>query len=133
MMTLQKGFLYLIGVIQIALGFVYLLAPQWFIAWQGLSPIGADIGYPLSMLAGRFLVYGAGMFVIATDPVRHRFWLLGMVAIQAIDLVGGLFYTLTGVVALEHSAFPMFNATWIMIGLYLLRNSETTPEAKSAA
>ena len=124
-MNLFKGLCYLIGVIQIALGAVYLFMPQAFIAWQGLSAIGPDIGYPFAMLAGRFIVYGVGMFVIAADPVRHKFWLLGMIAIQAFDLAGGLFYTLSGIVAFEHSAFPMFNATWIIIGLYLLRNSQT--------
>ncbi len=122
-MTLFKALCYLIGVIQLALGTIYLFMPQAFIAWQGLSAINADIGYPFSMLAGRFIVYGVGMFVIAADPVRNRFWLFGMIAIQAFDLAGGLFYTLSGVVALEHSAFPMFNAIWIIIGLYLMRNS----------
>ena len=124
-MTLFKGLCYVIGVGQLVLGLVYLLMPQAFIAWQGLSAIGADIGYPFSMLAGRFIVYGVGMFIIANDPEKNRFWLYGMVAIQAFDLAGGLFYTLSGTVALAHSAFPMFNATWIMVGLFLLRNAET--------
>ena len=124
-MTLFKGLCYLIGVGQLALGAIYFFAPQAFIAWQGLSAIGADIGYPLSMLAGRFVVYGVGMFIIASDPDKNRFWLYGMIAIQAFDLLGGLFYTMSGVVALEHSAFPMFNATWIMVGLFLLRNAKT--------
>jgi len=124
-MTIFKGLCYLIGVGQIGLGVIYLLMPQAFIAWQGLSAIGTDIGYPFSMLAGRFIVYGVGMFIIAKDPDKNRFWLYGMIAIQAFDLAGGLYYTLSDIVALEHSAFPMFNATWIMIGLYLLRNSTT--------
>ena len=122
-MTIFKGLCYLIGAIQIILGAVYLFFPQAFIAWQGLSAIGADIGYPFAMLAGRFIVYGVGMFIIANDPVKNRFWLFGMIAIQLFDLAGGLFYTLSGIVALEHSAFPMFNATWIIVGLYLLRNA----------
>ena len=129
-MNIFKALCYVIGVGQLALGAIYLLMPQGFIAWQGLTAIGPDIGYPFSMLAGRFIVYGVGMFVIANDPEKNRFWLLGMIAIQAIDLAGGLFYTFSGIVALEHSAFPMFNATWIIIGLYLLRNS--TNDIKAA-
>ena len=127
-MNIFKGLCYLIGAIQIILGAVYLFMPQAFIAWQGLSAIGADIGYPFAMLAGRFIVYGVGMFIIANDPVKNRFWLFGMIAIQMFDLAAGLFYTLSGTVALEHSAFPMFNATWIIIGLYLLRNATPNRE-----
>jgi len=78
-------------VVQRVLGALYLFAPQFFIAWQGLSEIGQDINYPLVMLAGRFIVYGVGMFVIASDPVRYKVWADGMIAIQAIDLVVGLF------------------------------------------
>ena len=128
-MTIFKGLCYVIGVAQLALGAIYLFMPQSFIAWQGLSVIGADIGFPLSMLAGRFIVYGVGMFVIAQDPAKNRFWLYGMIAIQAFDLAGGLYYTFSGIVALEHSAFPMFNATWIIIGLALLRNTPTQAKA----
>ncbi len=124
-MTVFKGLCYVIGIAQLALGAIYLFMPQSFIAWQGLSAIGADIGFPLTMLAGRFIVYGVGMFVIANDPTKNRFWLYGMIAIQAFDLAGGLYYTFGGMVALENSAFPMFNATWIIIGLALLRNTPT--------
>ncbi len=132
-MKLFKGLCYVIGVAQLILGALYLFAPQAFIAWQGLSAIGADIGYPFAMLAGRFIVYGVGMFVIASDPVRNRFWLFGMIAIQAFDLAGGLFYTLSGTVALEHSAFPMFNATWIILGLFFLRQATTEEKPASPA
>ena len=59
-MNIFKGLCYLVGAIQIILGAVYLFMPQAFIAWQGLSAIGADIGYPFAMLAGRFIVYGCG-------------------------------------------------------------------------
>ena len=132
-MNIFKIFCYVIGVGQLALGAIYLFAPQAFIAWQGLSAIGADIGYPFSMLAGRFIVYGVGMFVIAKDPEKNRFWLYGMIAIQAFDLAGGLFYTFSGIVAIEHSGFPMFNATWIMVGLFLLRNATNKTEKLQSA
>jgi uncharacterized membrane protein len=101
----------LIGFVQVVLGLLYLLLPQQFLSMQGLSPAEADIAYPLGMLAARFLAYGIGMFVIASDPDRNRFWINNMIFIQAVDLMVGIFYTATGVVALAHSAFPMFNAT----------------------
>jgi len=129
-MTYFKALCYFIGVVQLVLGTLYLFSPQFFIAWQGLSEIGQDINYPLGMLAGRFIVYGLGMFVIASDPVRYRIWADGMIAIQAIDLVAGVFYTGTGVVDIAHSGFPMFNATMLIIGLALLRRN--VPEMAKA-
>ena len=126
-MTYFKALCYFIGVVQLVLGALYLFAPQFFVAWQGLSEIGQDINYPLAMLAGRFLVYGVGMFVIASDPVRYRIWADGMIAIQMIDLAAGLFYTGMGVVLIEHSGLPMFNATLFIVGLTLLRRGVERP------
>ena len=131
-MTYFKALCYLIGVVQLVLGALYLFAPQFFIAWQGLSEIGADIGYPLAMLAARFIVYGLGMFVIASDPVRYRIWADGMILIQVIDLAAGVFYTATGVVSIAHSGFPMFNAALFIIGLALLRRKGSVTPAKTA-
>lgn len=117
-MTKTKIVCYIIAASQFILGALYLFAPQFFIAIQGMTPIGADIGYPLGMLAGRFLVYGVGMVQIAREPVKYRVWLDGMIAIQAIDLLAGLFYTATGTVTLEISGIAMFDAA-LFIGLLL--------------
>jgi len=46
------------------------------------------------------------MFYIARAPLQNMFWLYGMVAIQAIDLAGGLYYTGTGIVDIAHSVLP---------------------------
>ncbi len=114
----------IIGISQLALGALYLFAPLWFIAWQGLAPMAPDAAYPLGMLAGRFLVYGVGMFLIARDPVRHAAWAWGMVVIQLVDLAVGGFYVAIGVVALANAALPMFDAAlfagalaWVLRGL----------------
>lgn len=110
-MTAFRIVAYLIGLSQLVLGALYLAAPAGFVAWQGLSPIAADTGYPLAMLSARFLVYGIGMFVIARDPARNAFWLFGMVAIQLIDLAAGIGYVAAGAVRLADAALPMVNAT----------------------
>ena len=99
-----------IGISQLALGALYLFAPLWFISWQGLTPMAPDAAYPLGMLAGRFLVYGVGMFLIARDPARFAAWGWGMVAIQLIDLAVGGFYVANGVVGLADAALPMIDA-----------------------
>ncbi|MBL4873668.1 MAG: hypothetical protein JKY41_09810 [Rhodobacteraceae bacterium] len=122
---------YVIGVSQLALGGLYLFAPAFFIAWQELGPITADMGYPLAMLAGRFLVYGVGMFVIARAPEKNAFWLDGMIAIQVVDLAAGLFYVATGIVPLSSAMVPMFNATLFTVLMLWVRPA-TTGEVVSA-
>jgi hypothetical protein len=111
---------YIIGVVQLVLGALYLIAPLWFLTLMGHSS-PADIAYPLGMLAARFIAYGIGMFVIASDPQKYRFWVLNMILIQLIDLGVGVFYTFTGVITLAHSGFPMFNAALFSILLWMWR------------
>ena len=122
-----KILLRLIGVVQIVLGIFYLFAPLTFLAMQGLSSPQADMGYPLGMLAARFIAYGIGMFVIANAPEQNHFWVNNMILIQALDLAAGIFYTATGVVSFTHSVFPMFNASLFIILLTLWR-----PKAEQA-
>jgi hypothetical protein len=120
-----KVLLSVIGVVQVFLGLLYLFIPSRFLAMQGLSTPGADIAYPLGMLAARFLAYGIGMFFIARAPEKNLFWINNMILIQGIDMAAGIFYTATGVVALAHSGFPMFNATLFIILLALWRPKNT--------
>ncbi len=84
------------------------------------------------MLAARFLAYGLGMFVIAHDPERHSFWIYNMVLIQVVDLSVGLFYTLTGVVSLNLSVYPMFNAVVIATLLWRWRPRTTLAQTVHA-
>ncbi len=120
-----KVLLRIIGVVQLVLGAFYLFLPLQFLSMQGLSLPGADNAYPLGMLAARFLAYGIGMLVIANAPEKNLFWINNMILIQAIDLAVGIFYTATGIVALAHSGFPMFNATLFIILLSLWRPKVT--------
>jgi len=113
--------LYLIGIVQLVLGLLYLFLPMQFLAMMGHSTPETDISYPLGMLAARFLAYGIGMIFIARAPEKQSFWINNMILIQMIDLAVGIFYTATGVIGLELSAFPMFNATLFIILLTLWR------------
>ena len=117
-----------IGVVQLVLGLLYLFLPTQFLAMMGHSGPEADIAYPLGMLAARFLAYGIGMFFIARVPEKHLFWINNMIFIQVVDLAVGVFYTATGIIGLQLSGFPMFNATLFIILLTLWR-----PKAAAAA
>jgi len=111
----------LIASIQIMLGLAYLFAPALFLHSMGHSIPQPDIYYPLGMLASRFIAYGIALFVISSSPAQHVLWINFMILIQMIDLGVGIFYTAIGVLPLSLSAFPMFNATWIILLLALWR------------
>jgi hypothetical protein len=110
-----------VGAIQLALGILYLFTPRLLLSSMGHSIPPADLDYPLAMLAARFIAYGSAFFLIAPNPGQYRLWINMMILIQGIDLSAGVFYTLTGVVGLSLSGFPMFNAAWIIILLVLWR------------
>lgn len=111
----------IVGTIQLVLGLAYLLAPALFLHAMGHSTPQPDIYYPLGMLAARFIAYGIALFVIASTPAQHALWINSMILIQVIDLGVGIFYTSIGVIRLSLSAFPMFNATWIILLLAVWR------------
>ena len=111
----------LIGAIQIILGMAYLFAPALFLNSMGHSLPQPDIYYPLGMLAARFIAYGIALLVISNAPAQHILWINFMIMIQAIDLSVGIFYTAMGVLPLSLSAFPMFNAVWIILLLAIWR------------
>jgi len=115
-----------VGAIQIILGLLYLFAPAFLLAAMGHTVPQPDIFYPLGMLAARFIAYGLAFIYISSEPMKHILWIKFMILIQAIDLGAGIYYTLTGAVTLELSGFAMFNATWIMILLYLFSKEKKT-------
>lgn len=117
--------LMIVGVVQIVLGFLYLIFPHELLRSMGHTIPMNDINYPFGMLASRFLAYGAGMLFIARNPGQHEFWIKNMVFIQVVDLAVGIFYTLNGTLALSLSAFPMFNATLIATLLWIWRPKHT--------
>jgi hypothetical protein len=127
-----KIVLRIVGVVQIVLGILYLFFPHQLLSAMGHSIPMNDINYPFGMLAARFLAYGVGMFVIARNPIEHRFWITNMVFIQLIDLAVGVFYTLNGTIALNLSGFPMFNAALIASLLWIWRPGQPSSVKTSA-
>ncbi|MCB6182629.1 hypothetical protein LIN78_03565 [Leeia sp. TBRC 13508] len=124
----------IVGIVQLVLGALYLLAPHQLLGWMGHSTVAADIAYPLGMLSARFLVYGVLMLVAAKQPAQHRSLLQGMIWIQVVDLAVGVFYTANGSVSWHLSAFPMFNAALIigLLQLWMPKSAKTSPSLSQA-
>lgn len=118
-MNRQQILAWVVGASQLALGVGFLFLPDLFFAAFGFTPAAPDQKYLFGQLAARFFAYGIGMFVIARNPAAHRPWWLLMALIQAIDLAVGVYYTALGLVTIEASAFPMFNAA-VFLALLLL-------------
>ncbi|HHS83176.1 MAG TPA: hypothetical protein ENJ68_06615 [Devosia sp.] len=118
-MTRLKILLWIVALTQLLLGILTLFVPGPFFQAMGLTPPPPDNQYILGQLAARFLAYGIGMAWLARSPAPSRFWIRNMVLIQAVDFSVGAFYLFTGTIALSTAAFPMFNALWIGILLWL--------------
>jgi hypothetical protein len=115
----------LVGAIQLILGLLYLTCPGFLLTAMGHSNPEADIYYPLAMLAARFIAFGVAFIYIATRVEQHSLWINFMILIQAIDLAAGIFYTSMHIVPLSLSGFPMFNAIWIIVLLWLWHPKNT--------
>jgi hypothetical protein len=120
-------FLRVVGSVQLVLGLAYLLAPGAILASMGHTVPAPDLFYPLGMLAARFIAYGLGFWLISRQAGQNLLWVGLMALIQAIDLGVGVYYTASGVVPWQLSAFPMFNAVWIglVCALWAIRQRQT--------
>ncbi len=114
-----KVMLFIVGLAQLVLGVLYMLTPNELLHWMGHSAVADDIAYPLGMLSSRFLVYGVLLVLASRSPDEHRLLIIGMVWIQLIDLLFGLYFTIQGTVGISLSGFPMFNAAVIGLLLWL--------------
>lgn len=121
-------FLRVVGSVQLVLGMAYLFFPGALLQQMGHSAAAPDLYYPLGMLAARFVAYGAGFWIISREAKEHALWVALMGLIQAIDLGVGIVYTATGVLPLQLSGFPMFNAVWIGVTcvIWFLRQDRVT-------
>lgn len=117
----------IIALSQLVLGLAFLAFPSAMAATMGIEPPTRGAHYIFAMLSARFLVYGAVMLMINRALARHRLWLDGMAAIQAIDLAAGLFFCADGSVSWTSAGFPMFNAALFLIALLAVRPKSEAP------
>ncbi len=92
-MRLERAVLLVVGIIQIAIGALYLVTPERLAGWQQIHPVdSARVDLLLTAAGARFIGYGIGILAAAYSPVRHRLWIITMVAIQAVDFAASFMY-----------------------------------------
>lgn len=114
--------LVVIGLFQLVLGALFLLAPAATPALMGMNPPApAWANWLLGMMAARFLGYAYGMFAAARDPQAHRTWIHTMIVIQAIDWIATITYLLSGKLTLAQVSTAAFMPVLFAAALLLLR------------
>ena len=90
-MRVLRATMIAVGIIQILTGAIFLVSPARYAELLHLQPAGpAWVNRLLAMCGARFVGYGIGMFVAARAPWRNRVWIDTMIAIQVVDITGGI-------------------------------------------
>lgn len=89
-----------IGVVQLVLGLLFVIAPQSYANIFDLAEAPGWAYWLIAMMGARFLGYAYGMFVAAREPQKHTTWIVTMIGIQAIDWVGTIYHLAAGSVTL---------------------------------
>lgn len=108
-----------VGVFQLVLGALFLLAPVAGAGALGLRPAAPSwANWLFAMMAGRFLGYAYGMFTAARAPRLRVGWIDTMIVIQAIDWIATLAYLAGGDLSLSQVSTAAF-APALFIGALL--------------
>ncbi len=97
-----------IGVVQLVLGVIFVLAPTQFSAMAGLAKGATWEYWMFGMFGARALGFAYGMFLAARDPDRHVHWIQAMIGVQAIDWLVTMYFVLTGTVTLAQVSTASF-------------------------
>ena len=116
--------LVLIGVIQIALGLVFLI-PNAFSSLLGLPDAPSWATWMLTMFSARAFGFGYGMLLASRDPARHRTWIVAMIGVQALDWVSTIAYLATGTLTLSTVTTAAFLPLVFIGVLWRAPNRET--------
>ncbi len=119
-MTTLKRTLSVIGIVQLALGVMFLI-PGLFARMIGLEAAPAWVDWMFAMLAARALGFAYGMLLAARDPRPHLSWIRAMIGVQAIDWLATITYLVIGAVTLAQVTTAAFLPVVFMV--ILLRGS----------
>lgn len=101
--------LIVIGVFQLILGALFLLAPGPAANLLDLSPPAPPwVNWLFATMAARYLGYAYGMFIAARAPQDHVGWINTMIVIQAIDWVATIGYVLAAGLSLRQVTTAAF-------------------------
>jgi hypothetical protein len=106
-MIVLRRTLIAIGLVQIALGVVFLV-PGLFQSLIGLEETPGWVDWMFVMFGARALGFGYGMLVAARNPRENQSWITAMVGVQAIDWLGTAAYLVTGTVTLAQVTTAAF-------------------------
>ncbi|MDJ0344903.1 hypothetical protein QMK19_30370 [Streptomyces sp. H10-C2] len=108
-----------VGVFQLALGALFLVAPGASAEVLGLRPAApAWANWLFAMMAARFLGYAYGMFAAARAPRERVGWIDTMIVVQAIDWTATLAYLAASELTLRQVSTAAF-APVLFIGALL--------------
>lgn len=103
-----------IGIVQTALGGMFLFMPVHTAHLMGFPAIPAWANWLLGMLAARCLGYAIGMFIAASDPYRYRAWIQTMILVQTIDWIVTMIFVGSGQLTLAQvNTAAVFPVLWI--------------------
>lgn len=111
--------LVIVGVFQLILGALFLVAPGASAEVLGLRPAAPPwVNWLFAMMAARFLGYAYGMFATARAPRVRVGWIDTMIVIQVIDWTATLGYLAAGDLTLRQVSSAAF-APVLFIGALL--------------
>ncbi len=116
-----------IGIVQLILGIVFLLVPTQFAALLGLAVVPAWALWMFTMFSARAFGFAYGMFVAVRQPEVHGTWIVAMIAVQAVDWLGTMYYLLRGELSLPQVSTAAFlPVIFIIVVLSRLPRLKTT-------
>lgn len=124
-MRILKPTLIIIGIVQLALGILFLV-PGLFASVMDLPAAPGWTDWMFAMLSARAIGFAFGMFVTARDPQRYLSWIVAMIIVQAIDWIATLGYLLTGTVTIAQVTTAVFLPV-VFIAILVRYSPRTTP------
>jgi hypothetical protein len=129
-MWFLRVMLAILGLVQIASGAMYFVAPHTAVGMFGITSFPDGFGFVLATAGGRSIGYGIGLLAAARRPWSHRLWINVMLGIQIVDFVSVTAYLAQGGLSMHKvGPFALLPVLWIVILGWTSLRSRRTPIA----